>query len=73
VAIRAGRRNEAIKRPFGVGGNVRIGVLVNQNASGRVRDVKEARASFDAERGNHSLDFLRHVRHLGAPGGPHAN
>jgi hypothetical protein len=66
VAIGAGHGDEAIESSLSIGGYVRVGMLVDQNAGGGVRDVYEAGANANPESGHDALHIFGDVNELGA-------
>ena len=61
--------DQTIKGGFYVAGHVWIGVFVDGDGGGGVRDVEMAHAGFDLRFGYEGLDFISHVYKLGAASG----
>lgn len=67
VAILALVRNEAVHDSFNVGSNVRVGMLVDRNASSRMRNVNVTNSVLDAGFRDYGLNPPRYVKKLRAP------
>ena len=67
VAVAGILRNHARKRGLNIGGDVRIGVLIDEHAGGGVRNVHVADARLHAGILHHFGDARGDVEQLGAP------
>jgi hypothetical protein len=65
VTVGPGGGNEAIDSPFGVGGDVGVGVFVDEDGGGGVGYVKKAGADAVAKRGYDALNVLGDFKQFG--------
>ena len=68
VAVRTLARNQSIEERCYIRGYIGIGVLVDCDASGGVRDINVADAAVNARLPNDRLNFAADVHQLGAAG-----
>ena len=64
MAIGSRGWDEAIESAFGVGGDIGVGMFVDKDAGGSVRDVEETGAGSNAKCGDDALDVAGYVEQL---------